>query len=436
MASVPHTVMHNPSNSKVATLPDGLANDKRFNILVRSLDPDSGEPGQWKSVLVYTTKVAEANITRNEFNMHTVVVASVDVAVEKTLESKIRYHVPTVHTATVRPTSLDAPTNIDDGNVSFRLEKAVDVMLEINGDERQALHLLVNVINPYEGCGEAAQVWCFGPGVNNGCARDRINDGKLLVPSNTIVYLASGAFLTAQLVFMDVENSLVKSPGFIFRDPYNAGSSTKPKELAGGVILTESSRNITVEGVTVLLDSVSALRKVMISTLTATAPSPAAGIGTASTCSAVKMSLSSIVGCATQTIPLPSTVTVGGTMVIQKISASKTARYCQILLILSSWVHMAIPKPETLSNIHVSNINLLDHLEDQVWYQGRISIDAGDENLIQDVLVEDVLVERITKRQLINIRVMKNAMWTTAPGRGVRNVTFRNLELRRGYPEQ
>lgn len=45
------------------------------------------------------------------------------------------------------------------------------------------------------------------------------------------------------------------------------------------------------------------------------------------------------------------------------------------------------------------------------------------------MLVEDIRVERITKGQLINIRVMKNAMWTTAPGAGVRNVTLKNIEL-------
>lgn len=86
-------------------------------------------------------------------------------------------------------------------------------------------------------------------------------------------------------------------------------------------------------------------------------------------------------------------------------------------------------KPETFSNIHVSNIDILDHCENQMWYQGCISINAADENLIQDVTFEDIRVEKFTKGQLFNIRVMKNAMWTTAPGRGVNNVTLRNVEL-------
>lgn len=38
-------------------------------------------------------------------------------------------------------------------------------------------------------------------------------------------------------------------------------------------------------------------------------------------------------------------------------------------------------------------------------------------------------MERIIKGQLVNIRTMQNAMWTTAPGRVVRNVTFRDLTL-------
>jgi polygalacturonase len=92
--------------------------------------------------------------------------------------------------------------------------------------------------------------------------------------------------------------------------------------------------------------------------------------------------------------------------------------------------HGAPTKPETFSNIRISNIDILDHYENQTWYQGCISINAGDENLIEDVVVENVRIEKISKGQLVNIRVMQNQMWTTAPGRGIRNVTLRNIELK------
>lgn len=85
--------------------------------------------------------------------------------------------------------------------------------------------------------------------------------------------------------------------------------------------------------------------------------------------------------------------------------------------------------PETLGGIHISNIDVLDHNESQMWYQGCIAINAGDANHLRDVLVEDVRVERITKGQLVNLRVMQNGRWTTAPGSSIRDVTFRNLEL-------
>jgi hypothetical protein len=84
-------------------------------------------------------------------------------------------------------------------------------------------------------------------------------------------------------------------------------------------------------------------------------------------------------------------------------------------------------KPETTSNVAIRNIDILDHEENQLWYQGCIAINVADENLFHDIHVEDVRVERITRGQLVNIRVMQNSMWTTAPGRGIRNVTFKNL---------
>jgi len=86
-------------------------------------------------------------------------------------------------------------------------------------------------------------------------------------------------------------------------------------------------------------------------------------------------------------------------------------------------------KPETTSNVTIRNIDILDHGENQTWYQGCIAINAADMNLFQDIHIENVRVERITRGQLFNVRVMQNGMWTTAPGRAIRNVTFKDVEL-------
>jgi polygalacturonase len=80
--------------------------------------------------------------------------------------------------------------------------------------------------------------------------------------------------------------------------------------------------------------------------------------------------------------------------------------------------------PETLSNIVIRNIDILDHREMQVDYQGCIAINVGDANVAENIWIEDVRVENIRLGQLLNMRVMYNQKYNTAPGGGIRNVTI------------
>ncbi|KAB8275266.1 hypothetical protein BDV30DRAFT_225308 [Aspergillus minisclerotigenes] len=83
--------------------------------------------------------------------------------------------------------------------------------------------------------------------------------------------------------------------------------------------------------------------------------------------------------------------------------------------------------PETMDGITIRNIDILDHREPQMWYQGCIAINPGDSNLIQNVHIEDVRVEDFRLGQLLNFRVMYNSKYNTSPGRGIRNVYVKDL---------
>jgi hypothetical protein len=83
--------------------------------------------------------------------------------------------------------------------------------------------------------------------------------------------------------------------------------------------------------------------------------------------------------------------------------------------------------PETMSGIEITNIDILDHREMQVDYQGCIALNPGDDNLIENVYIDDIRVENFRLGQLVNMRVMFNTMYNTAPGRGISNVTIKNL---------
>lgn len=89
--------------------------------------------------------------------------------------------------------------------------------------------------------------------------------------------------------------------------------------------------------------------------------------------------------------------------------------------------HGNTDNPETISGVTITNVDILDHREPQVDYQGCIAINAGDSNLIEDVLISDVRVENFRQGQLFNFRVEYNTMYNASPGRGISNITLKDL---------
>jgi hypothetical protein len=292
-------------------------------------------------------------------------------------------------------------------------------MLQVNGDKWQALHLLVNPVDESAPTGDSEDVWYFGPGLNNGTAYAHVKDGDLHVPSGKTVYLAGGAFLNARINLNNVKDAAVRGHGFIF----------EPKN---GAILIERSSNIVVERVTSLSAGGFSLTTgeahgVHVNNYRSFS-SAGNGDGVDFFCSTDVLVENCFLRNSDDTVAI-----YGHRWDYCGDTKNITVRNCTLLPDIAHAVQIGThgnpAKPERFSNISISNIDVLDHEENQAWYQGALAINAGDDNLIEDVLFEDIRVEKITKGQLINIRVMQNSMWTTAPGRGIRNVTVRNMSL-------
>lgn len=412
-------------------IPDGAAVGQDFDILARVLGSDTGG---WNRITSVSTNVAGANVTRDEFNVHQVEIASLGVPSGSGVEFQIRYLARQVDSAAIRPASLGRRLTLEDGLIQFTIERAQDFMLEINEDKWQALHVLVNEASGAEPIGDNQGLWYFGTGVNNGEAFAQVTDGQLVVPSDTIVYLAGGAFLTAQVVFSGVANASVQGPGFIYRPgtAYTPSASQRPRELDGGAILIERSEKISVTGVTSLRSFGFSLPVVEGHRIHIERFRSFSGYGNGDGIDLFCCKDVLIENCFLRNSD--DTIAIyGHRWGYYGDTTNIKIRRCTLLPDIAHPIqigtHGSSEKPERFSKIHVSDIDILDHEENQMWYQGCLSLNAGDENTIEGVIVENVRVEKITKGQLFNIRVMQNAMWTTAPGRGIRNIVLRNIHL-------
>jgi hypothetical protein len=132
--------------------------------------------------------------------------------------------------------------------------------------------------------------------------------------------------------------------------------------------------------------------------------------------------------CEIQTTPLLSISTATRIIANQAISPYKTLPFKQITHTLSTLELMVTTaNPETMDGVTIRHIDIMDHHEPQMWYQGCIAINPGDENLIQNVYIEGIRVKNFRLGQLVNLTVDYNTMYNTSPGRGIKNVIIKDL---------
>jgi hypothetical protein len=133
------------------------------------------------------------------------------------------------------------------------------VVVQVNGNIWEVLHLLVNPIETDVPDPNDANVVYFSPGLNNNTAATSLTNGELLIRSGETVYIAPGATFKVPLVFQNVSNSelcgrqilstgalrITSSPNIFIRDA----------PMLNGNIGSHMSTDITVRGFRSLLNT-------------------------------------------------------------------------------------------------------------------------------------------------------------------------------------
>ncbi|KAH7399888.1 endo-polygalacturonase [Cadophora sp. MPI-SDFR-AT-0126] len=370
----------------------------------------------WRPVDIYLAKLSEVNTTSGSGIVHDTSFAYFDFS--GTVSIRVIYDTGVINNATVRPYSYNIAPQIQGhgknrNTLTFSLSQPRNLVIQVNEQVFDALHLFAGAIETDVPSEDDPDVIYFGPGIHNMSS----TGGLLQVPSGKTVYIAGGGVLTARVNFTNVKNSSLRGHGVI----YNSN---------GGAVTVVSSTNITVSGITALNPNGYALT---------------AGQAKDLTISDFKSFSSKGNG---DGIDVFSSQNVLITNIFMRNSDDCVALYnhrwdyygntSNITVQDSSlWADVAHPinvgthgnsdNPETMDGLVFKNIDILDHREPQMLYQGCIALNPGDSNLIQNVLIEDIRVEDFREGQLVNFRVMYNTKYNTSPGRGIRNVTVRNM---------
>ena len=394
-----------PAGEGVTTLDD-------YIVSVRELPA-----GEWKQIDVYPVKVDEVKDTRH--NARTTSMAYFDFDGE--VEVKVTPKYTEMATARVRPLSYNIVPEKEGESVIFKLSKPANLSVEINGDIFRNLHLFANPIDNSRPTAKEIKkrkdLIYFGPGYH------KIEKGTMFLPSNTEVYVDGGAFVDGKLIAKGVENVKIYGRGEV-RPPIGKDGNQS--------VMISNSKNIEAEGIIVSQIPVGGSDGVKIENVKSIS---SYGWGDGMNVFASDNVAYDRVFCRNSddcnTVYATRAGFNGGCRNIKMENSTLWADVAHPIMIgiHGSAKDLGIDAvPDTIQDIVYRNIDILDHKEPQINYQGCFAINGGDNNVIKDITFEDIRVEDFRQGQLFNIRIFFNDKYCAAPGKSISNITFKDIE--------
>lgn len=334
------------------------------------------------------------------------------------VEVAIQKNNGTVRAVAVRPASSGVTAKLVGTIAYLTLDGPANLSIEFDEDRLHNLHLFANPIYPPARSAKGRKVVTFGPGIHF----PPQGQNAFRFSSDTDVHLAGGAILKGQVDVANVHGVRIVGPGI----------------LKGGKegITVLHSETVEIDGPIVVNPGHYTLLCGQSNGLT------------------VRNLRTFSAGGWTDGIDLMACSDIHIDGAFLRTSDDAVAIYAdrwdyrgdaRNYLVENStlWADVAHPvniglhgskdEPRTIENLHFRNIDILDHDEDDRDYQGALAITDGDNNLVRNVLFDDIRIDRIEEGMLFNFRVVFNQKYSLAPGRGIENVTMRNVRLREGF---
>jgi hypothetical protein len=416
--------------------PEGAPRNDDFTVKVR-------RPGQaWQDLFSYQVKVDQVIETRHTPQSSSM--AYFDFT--GTVDIMITWDKGDIRSARVRPLSYGIQPVVKGNTISFSLSEPRNLSIEVNGDLFHNLQIFAAPVETSRPSPTDPHTIYYGPGMHQA--------GTVIVPGGATVYIAGGAMVEGQLMVRHVENVRILGRGILYqsgRRPAAAGPATPVggtpagKTAAGGSrvrpagktgntkrnddVLVEFSKNVEVNGIIVLPVTYSVLMGNSQHVTVRNFKSFSAGgnnDGIDVFCSTDVLIDSVFMRNSDDNIAIYGHRWdyYGND---KNITVSNSILWADVGHPILIGTHGDPPHPDTLGDMKFINLDILDQSEAQVNYQGCLAINVGDANLASNIRFENIRVEDIRLGQLVNLRVMYNRKYNTAPGGGIENIVFKNI---------
>jgi polygalacturonase len=379
---------------------------------------------KWQSIDLYYANVAHTIGTHTTAEKTTFGYFDCDgkVNVEITVSGRAA-----LKTVKIRPEVFHIQPVVKGNKITFSMHSNQNLSVEVDGNVFDNLQIFANEIDPVVPSKRDTSVLYFGPGVHH--------IGQVILPSGKKVYIAGGAVVEGSFRVDHAENIRISGHGILTQfgnpeEPSGQKSLTRPVGKGrNDDIIIDFSRNVTVDGLIVLPHKYSVLigssKNVNVSNMKSfSSEGNADGIDIF--CSEDITLRHIFMRNADDCIAIYGHRWgyYGNTRRVKVEDAVLWANVAHPVLI---GTHGDTVHPDTLEKMHFTNVAILGQHENQLDYQGCLALNAGDSNLIRDIVFENVTIDSVSKGQLFNLRVMFNHKYNTSPGGGVQDVLFKNV---------
>jgi hypothetical protein len=364
--------------------------------------------GEWRDLYEYRVMV-DLNDPQPATMVSFDMAGPVEVAVQKNNGD--------VRRVEVRPDSKGVRARLVGRTAYMRLDRPQDISIEFDGDRLHNLHLFASPVESKVPDRDAPGVMWFGPGMHV-----PPNGGKTFdIPSGTTVYVAGGALLRGAINVSNAHDVKILGRGII-------------DEPVEGVIIA-NSRNVLIDG---LIIRNSGHYSVLCG------QSHNIVIRNFRAISSAKWSDGlDFMGCSDVVIDNVFMRNSDDTVAIyadrkgfqgdaRNFTVTNSTLWADLAHPVNIGLHGNDKEPRVLENLTFRNIDVLLHQEDDRNYQGVLAISNSDNNLVRNVVFEDIRIDTILEGMLFNFRALFNDKYSLAPGRGIENVTVRNVHFKGG----
>lgn len=379
----------------VAKAPEGVELKHDFEVEARIAG------GEWQPLDCYAIRVARVVNAKSSAVKTSVAKLEFDGKVDIRIKSIAQ----DIKTFKVRPDSYGIAAHKEGNTIEFSLSQPRYLSIEVNGDIYNNLQLFADNIIEKPKVKKKDLIY-FGPGLHD------LGNDSVAVTSGKTVFIDNGAVVKGWLSVYKANNVKVMGHGIVM-----------PERHEG--IMVRYSKNVVVDGpLTTQLpvggsDSVEVKNAKVMSWY-----GWGDGFNIFASNNVKQEHLFARTSDDCSTIYCTRKGYQGG---CRNISISDCIYWADVAHPIMIGLHGDIERNEIIENVVYDKIDILEHAEYQIDYQGCIGINNGDNITVRNVAFRNFNVDDITRGMLFNFRVCYNKKYCTAPGRGIEDILVENF---------